>query len=144
MANVYNRGKFKLADGSLSSGSDLRVLLLQPSYSYDPDHNFVSDLVPGTNELTVAGYARQVLAGVAEVEDDANDRASLEANEVNFGALASGETIAAAVVFVNTGSDATSELVAFFGLGSVPTNGGSVTVRFGASSPGDFLRILDS
>lgn len=145
MANVFNRGKFKLLDAYLSGapGSpDLRVLLLNGGYAYDPDDDFVSAVAAA--ELVVGGYARQALAGVAGSEDDAADRAEVEANEVTFGPLDAGDTIVAAVVFENTGNDATSELLAFYPLGSVPTNGGQVTLRFGGTSPGDFLRILDS
>jgi len=145
MAYVFNRAKARLLSGNLDLGSaNLRCLLLKAGYVYDPDDDFVADLVPASTELTVAGYARQVLTGLAVTEDDAGDRARAAAAAVDFGALAAGETIDAAVVFELVTNDADSNLVAYYDLGSVATSGANVTVYFGGSNPGDFLRLVDS
>jgi hypothetical protein len=122
MTNVFNRAKSRILSGDLDLGSaDLRILLLTSGYLYDPDDDFVADLTPGSNELTVIGYARQALAGLAVAEDDANDRAGAEADQVDFGALAAGETIATGIVYEFVTNDADSNLVAYYALGSVPS-----------------------
>jgi len=146
VSNVYNVAKKNLMSGALDlSTAPLRVLLLQAGYVYNPDHLHVSDLTPATNELSVAGYARQALTGLAVSQDDVNDRAEAVASQVSFGALAAGETVASAVVFDDTNAtDATRELVAFYSLGSVPTNGGTVSLRFGGADPGAIARLNDA
>ncbi len=145
MPRVYNRAKELLATGALNLGTaDLRVMLLQAGYAYDPDDSFVADTTPGTNELSVAGYGRIALSGVSVVRDDTLDRVVARATSVNFGSLTSGQTIASAVVFEFVTNDADSNLVAFYNLGAVPTADVPVVLRFGGADPGDFLRLLDS
>ena len=99
MANqVYNIALKKLADGLLAfATADIRVLLVKVGYVFNPDHDFVADLTPGSNELTVAGYARQALGTQTTALDDTNDRATADAADPDFGALTLGETIDAAV-----------------------------------------------
>lgn len=144
--NVYNRGKLQLLTQA-AAGLDFRVLLLRNdvAYSYDPDHNFVADvLTGGVLELSVAGYARQVLANVAAAEDDTGDLSSLAADAVAFGSLATGQTIDKAIVFVQVTNDADSYLIGHYDLADTPTFGGDVTLRFNATDPGIFVRLLDS
>lgn len=144
MPNVYNRAKFRLVSGDLDfDTATLRCLLVTASYTYSPDHNTLADI---TGELTVGGYARQTLGGVAVSEDDTNDRGEVQANQATFAALATGETVHAAVIFQRlTDSDlSTDPLVAFFDLTNTPTNGGDILVRFNSASPGALLRLNES
>lgn len=148
MANVYNRAKYKLLDGTadLDAGTpELRCLLLKSGVSFDVDHNVVNDLVPGTNEISVSGYARQTLSGVALTENDTNDRGEAEANQVTFSSLAAGQTIGAAVVYkrasAGSDTDASDWLIGYYDVTDTPTNGGDVVIQFDSASPGDFLRI---
>jgi hypothetical protein len=139
--NVYNRGKARIGGAlDLATGA-LRLLLLRTTYTFDPDQDFVSALV--AHELTVGGYARQNLTGLTLVEDDALNRAELRANEVAFPSLTAGQTIGGAVLFENTGSDATSSLLAFYPANPLATAGLPVTVRFSAASPGAVLQLND-
>lgn len=130
-SGMYNTGKESLVDGTIVWGtSDMRVLLVTSGYTFDPDHDFVADLTPGSNEISVAGYSRQVLGGEVVVVDDANNRVEFDATDVVFSGLAAGQTIAAAVVYLHTGSDATAQLLAYIDLADTPTNGGDVTIQW--------------
>jgi hypothetical protein len=140
MANVYNRGKLVMADGTLgssgwtSAGADVGVLLVAAGYAYDPDHNFVSDI---TNELSGGGYARQTgLTGRAATEDDANDRVSYDAANTVFASLdaAAGQPVAAIVYNNAPGTDATRHLIAHVVLSAPPApNGGDYTITWDAA-----------
>lgn len=146
MANVFNRGKLQLGEQGFS-GLDFRMLLLRTgtAYVYDPDDNFVADvLTGGVLELSVSGYSRQVLANVGVTENDTLDRVEYEADQVQFASLASGQTIDAAIVFVQVTTDADSYLVSYYNLVDTPTNGGNINIQFDGSDPGDFVRILNN
>jgi hypothetical protein len=63
-------------------------------------------------------------------EDDTNDRVNLDAADVSFGALATGQTIIGAFIYdATTDTNDTTRLlisVDWFAAG-VPTNGGTIT-----------------
>lgn len=132
MAGVYNRGKYIIADSSLVWTSDtIQALLVDSSYVYDPDDNFVSDI---SGELTDGSYARQTLGSKSVTEDDTNDRAAMLAAPVDYGAL-DNETPAGMVFFKSVTNDADSPLIAFFdgGFGAAANGAGYVVNGEGAS-----------
>ena len=141
MANIgYDKGKRALLDWLITQ--DARVGLFDNGYSPSASDNFLSTIT--AHEIGVTGYARQVLAGMAVTQDDANTRAYFTANNNVWAALAAGATLGWAVVYVNTGSDATSKLYgAFQIIPATPTNGGSFTIQWasGASVPGGVIQI---
>jgi hypothetical protein len=143
MANgVYNRGKFLVATAGVNlSTADLRVLLVKSTYTFDPDHNFVADVVAGALEISAAGYARQALTSKTVVEDDANDFAYLDADDPNFGSIAAGQTVGGMVLFIHTGSDATAQLIAYYDLVDTLTNGLALSVAFAAVALGGVLKL---
>ncbi len=120
MANKwYNRGLYLNLSSSLDLAADtLKVLLLKGSgYSFDPDHNFVADLTPASNEVSGGSYARQTLAGKSVTEDDANDRAAFDCSDLTFSAVPAqggGAQVTALVLFKEVTNDADSPLLAFF------------------------------
>lgn len=139
MPNVYNRAKKRILSGELVLGAaTLRALLVGPAYVFDPDQDFVSAVT--ANELSGGGYARQTLSGVAFLEDDAGDRGRAQAAKVTFPSIASGQTIAGAIVFASSGLDSTSDLVAFYSIPATPTDGSIPELVFDGQDPGDFLR----
>jgi len=151
--NIYNRALFNLATGVYDlndAGQTYRVLLLRNDGGgppvFDPDHNFVSDvLAPATSvELTVGGYARQAVTGRTVTQNDTADRAEAKASKVTFLALATGQEIGAAVLFKFETVDADSPLVGFFELSDTPTNTGDIEILFdGVDGVGDFLRLTE-
>lgn len=125
MAGVYNRGKFIIMDGSLDWVSDtIQALLVDSTYVYDPDHNFVADI---SGELTDGSYSRQTLGNKGVTEDDTNDEAVMTADPVDFGALTN-ETPAGIVLFKFVTNDADSPLISFSdaGFGATANGGGYV------------------
>lgn len=132
MAGVYNRGKFIIASGALVWTSDtIRALLVDSTYVYDPDHNFVADI---TGELTDGSYARQTLGNKGASEDDTNDQAVLTADPVDFGALTN-ETPEGLVLFEFVTNDADSPLISFHdaGFGATANGAGYVVNGEGTS-----------
>jgi len=135
---VTNKCKYELFTGDANlDAADLRMLLLKTT-APTVDTNFVSDVV--ANEITVAGYARQTLAGETVTEDDTNDFAYLDATDPVFSALVAGETIIFACMFRQTGADATAPVYACYDVTDTPTNGGDVTIQFAAPASGAALK----
>jgi hypothetical protein len=146
MANgVYNKGLEELAKALTDlDASDLRVLLVKSSYTFNKDHLTVDDGSandPASHEVTVSGYARQALANETVTRDDTNDFAYLDADDAVFTALAAGETIGGAVLFRHTGTDTTAPLIAFYDLVDTATNGGNVTVQWNTPANGGVLKL---
>jgi hypothetical protein len=143
MANgVYNRGKFLAATAGVNlSTADLRVLLVKDTYTFDNNHNFVADVVAGSLEISAAGYARVALTTKTATEDDTNDFAYLDADDTPFAAMAAGQTVGGAVLFIHTGSDATAQVLSFYDFVDAPTNGGTMTVVWAAPASGGVLKL---
>lgn len=140
MANTaYDKGKADLLSWFITQ--TVKVMLLTTSYTPGAGDNFVSAI--SANELSVAGYARQTLASMAVTQDDANTRAYFTANNNVWSALTAGQTIGWAVVFIDTGSDATAKLYGAYQTTATPTNGGSFTIQWasGASVPGGVIQL---
>lgn len=133
-SGLYNKGQYLIATQALNwTSTDIRVLLLKTGYTFDKDHNFVSDLTPASNEVTVGGYSRSAaIASPTITEDDANDRIKFDAADQAFGALATGETVIAAVLYKYNAADASAELLVFADFADTPTNGSTFTVQWHA------------
>lgn len=138
MANVvYNRAKKNLMDGTIDlDTSAIKVLLVTSAYTPDADHNFVSQV--SANELvnvSGTGYARKTLSSKTVTQDDTNNLAYFDAADLSYTAINAG-TAKAAIVFYDTGSDATAVLIAYidqgFGAG-VATNGSDLTLTWPAT-----------
>ena len=130
--SVYNRGKFIVADSSLNWTADtIRALLVDATYVYDADDNFVADIA---GELTDGSYARQTLANKSVTEDDTNDQATMDADPVDFGAL-DNETPEGIILFKFVTNDADSPLIIFsdVGFGAAANGAGYVVNGEGAS-----------
>ena len=112
MANVYNKGKFGLTTGSILFLSDtIRAMLVTSAYTFDADHNYVSDVV--ANEVTNGGYVRQDLATKTITEDDSLNRVVFDCDDPVFPSLAAGDTPDALIVYKFGTSDADSELICY-------------------------------
>lgn len=146
MANlVYNAGLEELGKATTDLDSaDLRVLLVKTTYTANKDHLLVDDGSandPASHEIAVAGYARQALANKAVTRDDTNDFAYLDADDVVFTSLTTGETIGGAILYRHTGADGTSPLIAFYDVADTPTNGGNVTIQWATPANGGVLKL---
>lgn len=151
---TYNIGTFQFAEGTLHLLTDnLAVLLVTPAYfqsntvAFLADANSVSDLE--TFELTTAsvvGYVRQpVLSRVLTRVGDggvSNGYVTLQAANVTFTALYTGNTVGGAVLIKDTGVNATSIPLGFYYIAPTPTNGGDVSVRWANTNTGGALKIV--
>ena len=126
MANLYNSGMASLCDGTIDwdTTADIKCALVTSSYTFDADHNAFDDI---TNEITNANYTPggNAISGRTVTQDDANDRAVCDAGDVTFTALAAGDQPAHVIVYRDTGTPSTSELIAYLPLISSPVPDGN-------------------
>lgn len=128
---IFNRGLDELA---AFTGSTYKFLLLKGSgYTFNKDHDFVSDLTVGSNEVTVAGYSRQTAGTKSRTIDDTNDRITYDCADPAFGTLTAGETVSAMVLFRFVTNDSDSILIGYYDLTDTATNGTTFTVVIGAN-----------
>lgn len=120
---LYNAGKLAILRGDVQPLVDLlKVALVGSAYSADKDaHAVFADL---SDEVSGSGYTAggQALSDVSLTQDDANDRAVL-------GATASVWPVASfsargAVLYKDSGSPATSPLLAYLDFGTLHTVSG--------------------
>lgn len=109
---IYNQGLDRL--NYISDSTVIWMLLKDNAYTFDPDHENVSDLTPGTNEVTVTGYSRLPLSGGSRVVENANDRIVYKGDNPNFGSLDGGESVTGLSLFYDQGSDASSLLIGYW------------------------------
>lgn len=96
--------------------SDIRCLLLRSTGSYIPNrsHQFVSDLFSnGAIEISVASYARQQLSGLNVTVDGSYKSSKVSANQISFGSLESGQSVAAAIFYLHVTNDSDSKLLLY-------------------------------
>lgn len=138
----YTRGLYEMASGIVYTTAGLKLLLVDANYTFDKDHDYVSDVV--ANELTGTGYTggfggsgRKSLATKTLTLDDTNDRIVLDADDLTWSGINAG-TAAAAILFRELTNDASSPLWAYLDPANVVTNGGDVTLIWNAAG---ILRI---
>ena len=148
MANfVYNEAAYLLADQQLDlERVTLKIMLVNDSYVADRDDVYVDE--GGTHdavdaEITaVTNYTRKELtSGKAWAKDTTNDMAWFDADDPTTWASlggASNDTIHAAILIYDTGTDTTSVLIAYYdtttGSPSLPytTTGGNFSININA------------
>jgi len=118
----------------------LKVMLVGTGYTPDKDHNFADSITGGsTKELSGTGYTggfggggRKTLASVAVTQDDATDKAYLDAADVTWTAIDAG-TVAYAVVIREVTADSDSPIIVVVDIApDVVTNGGDYTIQWAA------------
>ena len=141
---LTNRGKLLVAQGAwdddaaglfvcelLSNATGVTPVAIDTEAEIQ-DMATVSVLLAAANErCAVGGYTRQVLSRSNSAQDDANNRANLDAADVVFTSLASGTHIYGGFIAeISTDTnDTTRQLVSVFNLASeIPTNGSNVTL----------------
>jgi hypothetical protein len=136
---LTNRGALvmghKGATNSVTYTSDtIKIGLLKSSAAPDRTINFVSDLVPATNEISVSGYSRQTLGSKTVTEvDGGTNQIQFDAADALFSALASGQTVGWAFVYKEVTVDGDSPVICILDLTDTATNGGDITVQFAAA-----------
>jgi hypothetical protein len=145
---IFNRWRNQiLAGNDVWTSSAVKALLVDNVSAYVPAqaHNFLSDAKaasPALTELSTTGYTARgiALAGKALTRDDSNSRIKIQASNVVWSALgpiSAGPTIRAVLLYIDTGVDATSELIEYIDSGGLlATNGGQVTINWSATIGG--------
>lgn len=120
---LYTKGKEKFLSGSINLGSDtIKAALVSSSYT----PNLATDEFLSTISGVVLGTA--VTLGTKAVTGGA-----FSAADPLFTAVASGATAKALVIYKDTGSSATSPLLAYLDTITgfpLATNGGDIQLRF--------------
>ncbi len=149
MPNVPNRTKLRLINAL--SGLTVQAFIMQDDYTYDPDHDTISEVLGAGTELSVANYSRQTpVAGFNAVQDDTNDLAEAQYTKVLFGGgsgLTAGQNMRHLFLAIDSGNDAVDEVLAHFDIGTgsgVATNGLDIEFRFnGVDGTGAAIRVID-
>jgi hypothetical protein len=115
----------------------IKVMLVNTSYTPDPDHNFVSSITGGTSkELSgtgyVAGFAgsgRKTLSSKQVTQDDTNNIGFFDAADVTWTGINAG-TIGGIAVIKEVTSDSDSPILVFIDVTDTVTNGGDITAQW--------------
>jgi hypothetical protein len=124
VANSYIRGTINI--GTVwdwdDPGTVFKAMLVTATYVYSASHNTRSQI---TNEITNGGYTTGglVLAGRSAVQGGAGSR--YDADTLTFPSLAVGDLPAAAVIYRDTGSSSTDDLVCYCALSATPAPDGN-------------------
>jgi hypothetical protein len=129
MANtVYPIGKKAILDGDIDFLTDtIKIVLCDVTVTYNAAHDFLSDIAAGDRVATSAALSSKTTTGGA-----------FDAADVTFTSL-TGSEVKSWILYKDSGSEATSALIAFFdtvsggGALSFTPNGGNFTLVFGAS-----------
>ena len=134
-------GVFNIAKGNESlswTGDTIRILLVKPAYTFDPDPDTISGIT-GLNELTDASYTGQgasgrlTLAGKTRTVNDTDNRVEYDATSPTWTAL-NNETVHGGIIFKFVTDDTDSVPLAYCELtADQVTNGGDFTFDFGAT-----------
>lgn len=110
------------------STENLKIVLVDNTYTYSATHQFLSDVPAGSRVVTTAALASVTVGTVAEGTVDAADPTT--------GSVAAGKTIVAAILYDDTpATEATKPLIAFIDHDqsaaaiSFPTNGSTITLN---------------
>jgi hypothetical protein len=92
---------------------------------------------PASHEIAVTGYTagfsgtgRKTLASKTITTDNTNNRASFDAADITWTALAAGATIGSVALYMRGSADTDSRLIAHFDVTDTPTNGGDITLQW--------------
>lgn len=135
-SNLFNKGLEKVLDRTIDFiNDDIQVLLVDSGYSFDKTDEFVTDITPGTNEVTNSsgtGYSRKSLSGKAITLDSGNDRVYFDASNPSYTSINTNETLAAAIIFKQATDDTDSPLIAMIDFPDLATNGSDVELQINA------------
>lgn len=127
--NLALQELLKASMGDLTAGgTTVKVRLVRTSaYTFSQSHQFASSLP--------AAIVTDVTLGTKTANGGGSDPGCLDAGDAVFTAVPSGAAIDALVVYKDTGSSATSNLLFYIDGFSVTPNGGDITVQWQNSNP---------
>lgn len=120
---LYPSFKALLLVGDIDlAADDIRAIIVDTAdYTYSAAHDFLDDVPAGARVAVSAALAsKTTTAGVFDAAD------------VTLSAV-TGDSVEAVILYRHTGTDATSDLIAYIDGVSVTPNGGNITVQWNAS-----------
>lgn len=125
-----------------AAGDTIRAILLKTTYTFDKDHDYVSDVV--AHEVTGTGYVagwggagRVALASKTLTLDDANNIVVFDSADPSWAGINLAHQIGGIALFVPKTADSDSPLICFDGDAAagfpVTTSGGTYTHAWNAS-----------
>lgn len=123
MANaVYNSARASFLDADIDWSADTIKISLVRGYTFNAAHDFLNDVTgAGTQVATATLGSKTSTSGVADAAD------------FTFSAVSAGAACDALVIYKDTGSAATSNLIAFIDTATglpVTPNGGDISISF--------------
>lgn len=138
MSLIYNSAK-ALVNAANWLAYDIRILLLGPSYTPDPDHVYVSQL---TGELTNGSYTRKTLDGRTANVNTALDQVEYGANNPTWAALAGGEQLKYLIIYRYNASDGAAQLLYCVTLPLTTADSSDRTIQFGGQVTAGTIFVL--
>lgn len=138
MSLIYNNAK-ALVNAANWLAYDVRVLLLGPAYTPDPDHTYVADLV---GELTDPSYSRKILTGKTATVNLALDQVNYGANNPTWSLLTGGEQTKYLVFYRYNASDSAAQLLYCLVVTQTTADGSDRTFQFGGQTVAGTIFIL--
>lgn len=119
------------------SALDVRALLLKSTAAPTKSMRYVSDLVSGSVELSVTGYARQTVTGETETVDTTNSWLKLTANVVTFSGLSGTDQTAGFLsLFVYNASDAAATVLITYDIPNIALGTTNTSVTYALPTNG--------
>ena len=128
MNEVYNSILLQLVRGQIDLVSaPLKVLLVNNSFVFNPQHTTVSQIV--TSEFSGTNYQRKTVTGKSASIDNFTNTATLYADNPSW-SLVIGDVVKAAVVYKQVNNDSDSQLISVTYINpAFTTNGGIFTIK---------------
>lgn len=116
---IYTRSRDRL--GAIAT-ADMRWMLLKgDGYTPNPDHDFVADLTPASNEVSVTSYERLTLTNGSRTVNDSTNRIEYKSDNPNWGTLEAGQNVTGCVLYEHVTNDTDSPLYGYWELTEVGT-----------------------
>ena len=133
-SNIYNNGLLKILDRTVDYVSDnVAVLLVDNAYTFSETHEYVSNVSGEVVNDIGSGYARQSLASKTITLNTSANAVVFDCADISYTAIDTTNTIAGAVIYKDSGTDSTSDLVAFIDFADIITNGSDIDLQINAN-----------
>ena len=120
---IYPKFKETILQGGVNmSSSTIKVAMVTSAYTYSATHQFYS---------SVTG----VVGTPATLGNKTFTNGVFNADDVTFTNVAQGSTVNAIVIYEDSGSAATSDLIVYIDGLNILTNGGNITLQFQDIAP---------
>lgn len=138
---VFNDAKANLMNGTVDLDTNtIKVLLVGTTFSGVEDDGPNVSNITTLGELTGTGYTsghgnagRKTLTSATVTADDTNNRAAFDAADVTWTGISAGTIHGALIHKEGTTNDTDAKVIAFIDLANTVTNGGDITISWGAN-----------